>query len=121
MINATTAKHVQLGVNFARTTGIRLIVKNTGHDFSGKSGGAGSLSIWTHYFNSIDYIPEFKDDVMLYSGPGFRGGSGVIARDLYLTADAKGLAVVGGEGQDVGVLGGYIQGGESLIPRLFLL
>lgn len=48
---------------------------------------------------------------MPYSGPAFRGGSGVFARDIYNAADGEGLAVVGGEGQDVGILGGYIQGG----------
>ncbi|KAG9236706.1 hypothetical protein BJ875DRAFT_371506, partial [Amylocarpus encephaloides] len=111
VIKATTVKQVQLGVNFARNTGIRLIVKNTGHEFSGKSSGAGSLSIWTHNLNSIDYVAKFKDDVMPYNGPAFRGGSGVLARDLYKAADAQKLAVVGGEGQDVGILGGYILGG----------
>ena len=54
VINATTPKHIQAGVNFARNTGVRLVVKNTGHDFLGKSGGAESLSIWTHHFKDID-------------------------------------------------------------------
>ena len=58
VINASDVRDVQLGVNFARNTGIRLVVKNTGHDFSGKSGGAGSLSIWTHHFKDIEF-PEF--------------------------------------------------------------
>ncbi|RFU75304.1 fad fmn-containing isoamyl alcohol oxidase [Trichoderma arundinaceum] len=46
-INATTVSHIQLGVNFARNNGIRLVIKNTGHDSLGKSCGAGALSIWT--------------------------------------------------------------------------
>ncbi|KAL1960964.1 hypothetical protein VTO42DRAFT_4852 [Malbranchea cinnamomea] len=36
----------------------RLTIKNTGHDFSGKSAGAGSLSIWTHNLKDIEFIPE---------------------------------------------------------------
>jgi hypothetical protein len=111
VIKATTVKQIQIGVTFARNANIRLVVKNTGHEFSGRSGGAGSLSIWTHQLNSIQYIPNFKDDLMPYSGPAFKGGSGVLARDIYRAADDKGLIVVGGEGQDVGILGGYIQGG----------
>jgi FAD/FMN-containing dehydrogenase len=111
VIRATTVKQIQVGVNFASNTNIRLVVKNTGHEFSGRSGGAGSLSIWTHQLNSIQHIPDFKDDVMQYHGPAFRGGSGVLARDIYRAADEKGSVVVGGEGQDVGILGGYIHGG----------
>ncbi|CZR56523.1 uncharacterized protein PAC_06412 [Phialocephala subalpina] len=42
-INATPVAQIQAGINFARNAGIRLVIKNTGHDFSGKSTGAGSL------------------------------------------------------------------------------
>lgn len=36
VVNATNAGHVQAAVAFARNTGIRLIVKGTGHDISGR-------------------------------------------------------------------------------------
>jgi hypothetical protein len=35
-VNATTPADVQAGVNFARTKGIRLVVRNTGHDLLGR-------------------------------------------------------------------------------------
>ncbi|KAK1634512.1 FAD binding domain-containing protein [Colletotrichum phormii] len=93
VINATSARHVQEGVRFAKGTGVRLVVKNTGHDFSGKSGGGESLSIWTHHLKSIEYIEDVTDDTEGYSVASEYG------------------RVVGGEGQTVGVMGGYIQGG----------
>lgn len=111
VINATEPKHVQLAVNFARNTGIRLVVKNTGHDFLGKSGGKDALSVWTHGFKSIDYIEEYVDDKLNYSGPAFKAGVGVQAFEIYKAAHEKGRIVVGGEGETVGVMGGYIQGG----------
>ncbi|KAF2464847.1 FAD binding domain-containing protein [Lindgomyces ingoldianus] len=111
VINATTPKHIQLGVNFARNTGVRLVVKNTGHDFLGKSGGADSLSIWTHYFKDITYIENFVDKKIGYSGPAFKAGAGVQALEIYKAASEKGRTVVGGEGETVGIFGGYIQGG----------
>lgn len=37
VVNASTAKHVALGVNFAKKWKIRLIVKGTGHDYMGRS------------------------------------------------------------------------------------
>lgn len=99
VINATTPKHVQLGVNFARNTGVRLVVKNTGHDFLGKSGGKDALSIWTHYFKDITYIEEYSDEKLGYTGPAFKAGVGVQAFEIYKAAHEKGRAVVGGEGE----------------------
>lgn len=120
VINATKPEHVQLGVNFARNTGIRLVVKNTGHDFLGKSGGKDALSIWTHHFKDIEYIEEFVDDKIGYSGPAFKAGVGVQAFEIYKAAYEKGKTVVGGEGETVGIFGGYIQGGgHSPLSSLF--
>jgi FAD/FMN-containing dehydrogenase len=98
-VNVTNVAQVQLAVNFARSNNIRLVVKNTGHDFSGKSGGAGALSVWTHYLNNIAYQAKYVDKVLGYSGPAFKFGSGVIAKDAYAAAQAKGLMVIGGEGK----------------------
>ncbi|KAF2850440.1 FAD/FMN-containing isoamyl alcohol oxidase-like protein MreA [Plenodomus tracheiphilus IPT5] len=111
VVNATEPKHVQLAVNFARNSKVRLVVKNTGHDFLGKSGGKDALSIWTHWMKDIDYIEEYVDEEMGYSGPAFKAGSGVQAFELYQAAHDKGRVVVGGEGETVGIMGGYIQGG----------
>jgi len=111
VINATTVADIQTAVNFARNTGIRLVIKNTGHDFSGKSGGAGSLSVFTHHLKDIAYIPSYQDATTNYSGPAFKAGAGVQAYEIYAAAKDQGLVVVGGEGQTVGVMGGYIQGG----------
>ncbi|KAH7116804.1 hypothetical protein B0J11DRAFT_101210 [Dendryphion nanum] len=111
VINATDPKHVQMGVNFARNTGVRLVVKNTGHDFLGKSGGKDALSIWTHWFKKIEYIENYVDKKSGYSGPAFKAGVGVQAFEIYKAAHEKGRVVVGGEGETVGIFGGYIQGG----------
>jgi len=111
VMNATEPKHIQLAVNFARNTGVRLVIKNTGHDFLGKSGGKDALSIWTHWMKDIEYIKEYNDSSLSYSGPAFKSGVGVQAFEIYKAAHEKGRVVVGGEGETVGVMGGYIQGG----------
>ncbi|KAF1843577.1 FAD/FMN-containing isoamyl alcohol oxidase-like protein MreA [Cucurbitaria berberidis CBS 394.84] len=111
VVNATEPKHVQLAVNFARNTGVRLVIKNTGHDFLGKSGGKDALSVWTHWMKSIDYIEKYVDEKLGYSGPAFKAGVGVQAFEIYRAAHEKGKVVVGGEGETVGIMGGYIQGG----------
>ncbi|KAL1800073.1 hypothetical protein ACET3X_000415 [Alternaria dauci] len=111
VVNATEPKHVQAAVNFARNTGVRLIIRNTGHDFLGKSGGKDALSIWTHNMKEIEYIEEYVDEKLNWTGPAFKSGVGVQAFEIYKAAAEKGRIVVGGEGETVGVMGGYIQGG----------
>ncbi|KAL3462057.1 hypothetical protein BJX64DRAFT_149655 [Aspergillus heterothallicus] len=111
VINATNVAQIQLGINFARNTGVRLVVKNTGHDFSGKSGGAGSLSIFTHNLKGLKYIESYKAPGTDWTGAAFKMGAGIQAFEIYKAAAEHGLMVVGGEGQTVGVAGGYIIGG----------
>jgi FAD/FMN-containing dehydrogenase len=110
-VNISTVAQVQLTINFARNNNIRLVVKNTGHDFSGKSGGAGALSIWTHNLKDIEYIPSYSAAGTDYTGPAFKAGVGAQAFEMYEAAHKEGLVVVGGEGKTVGIMGGYIQGG----------
>jgi hypothetical protein len=110
-VNASTTAHVQIAVNFARNTGVRFVIKNTGHDFSGKSGGAGSLSVWTHHLKDIAYIPSYNNATTGYDGPAFKAGAGAQVYEIYAAAHAQGLVVIGGEGQTVGAMGGYVQGG----------
>lgn len=97
-VNATNVAQIQLAINFARTLNIRLVVKNTGHDFSGKSGGAGSLSVWTHNLKDIKFFAKYEAKGTTYSGPAFKAGSGVQAFEIYKAANDKGVVVVGGEG-----------------------
>lgn len=110
-VNVSTTAQLQIAVNFARNTGVRFVIKNTGHDFSGKSGGAGSLSVWVHNLKDIAYIPSYNDATTDYDGPAFKAGAGVQVYEIYAAARDHGLVTIGGEGQTVGAMGGYVQGG----------
>ena len=96
VIDAKTVHDIQIGINWARNLNIRLVIRNTGHDFLGKSMGTGSLSIWTHNFKSINFINSYNGPGG-YSGSAVKVGAGVQTRDLYAAASAKGKIVVGGE------------------------
>ncbi|KAK5652349.1 hypothetical protein OQA88_10541 [Cercophora sp. LCS_1] len=108
-VNVTSVRHIQLAVNFARNANLRLVVHNTGHDFLGKSTGAGALSIWTHNLKSISYISRLVTPS--YTGPALKLGAGVQVGEVYAFAHANNVTVVGGECKGVGVAGGYIAGG----------
>ncbi|KAK7951195.1 FAD-binding domain-containing protein [Apiospora aurea] len=110
VVNATTAKHVQIAVNFARNKGIRLVVKNTGHDFGGRSVGAGSLSIWLHHMKETQRLPSFSPGN--YTGTAARFGTGVEAWEVSnFTAAHGGITVVAPGGNTVGGVGGWVGGG----------
>ncbi|KAI7553012.1 hypothetical protein KC331_g1517, partial [Hortaea werneckii] len=110
-VNVSTTAQLQVAVNFARNQGLRFVIKNTGHDFSGKSGGAGSLTVWVHNLKDIAYFPSYNDATTDYNGPAFKAGAGVQVYEIYAAARNHGLVTVGGEGQTVGAMGGYVQGG----------
>ncbi|KAK3987469.1 bifunctional solanapyrone synthase [Cladorrhinum sp. PSN332] len=109
-VAVTKVSHIQLALNFARNLNLRLVVKNTGHDFGDKSIGAGALSIWTHKLKDIRFIPNYTCGTK-YSGPAFRLGAGVATEEVYQAAEANNVTVVGGECRTVGMAGGYIAGG----------
>ncbi|CAE6451687.1 unnamed protein product [Rhizoctonia solani] len=58
-INAQNDSHVSEAVKFADKYNLSLVVKNTGHDFLGRSSGAGSFSIWTHNLKGINFSSSF--------------------------------------------------------------
>lgn len=109
VVAATNVAQIQLAVNFARNLNLRLVIHNTGHDFGAKSTGAGALSIWTHHLKSVQFFKAYNGHG--YKGPAFKVGAGVQAFEIYEAARKQGVTVVGGEGETVGVMGGYIQGG----------
>lgn len=95
-MKATNVAQIQLAVNFARNLNLRLIIHNTGHDFLGKSTGAGALSIWTHHLKDVKFTKNYRGNSK-YTGPAFKIGAGVQVKDLYQAADREGYTAVGGE------------------------
>lgn len=95
VVKVKNVGQIQLAINFARNLNLRLVVHNTGHDFLGKSTGAGALSIWTHHLKDIKFIESYKTPS--YSGPAFKLGAGVQVGELYAAANKYGVTAVGGE------------------------
>ncbi|CRG84838.1 hypothetical protein PISL3812_02027 [Talaromyces islandicus] len=104
-----SATDVQTVLAFARRYNIRLVIRNTGHDYLGKSTGPGALALWTHHLKSIAY--EAKYESSWYTGPALRVGAGVQGFEALDAAHALGFIVVTGHCPDVGIAGGYTQGG----------
>ena len=58
-VNASSAQDIQAAVKFANKHNLRLVIKNTGHDYLGRSSGRGGFMVWTHNLKSMSYNPSF--------------------------------------------------------------
>ncbi|KAK3902803.1 FAD-binding domain-containing protein [Staphylotrichum tortipilum] len=107
-VNATGPGDYQTTLQFAQAHNIRLVIRNTAADYNGKSSGAGSLALWTHHLKSKEIL-EYRSNG--YSGTAFRFGAGVQVTEAYEFSLAHGHLVVGANVPEVGLVGGYSQGG----------
>ncbi len=112
-VNATCTADFQKTVAFVRRHNIRLVVRNTGHDYNGKSTGAGALAIWTHYLKTQEVVDYQSPS---YTGKAVKLGAGVEIAESYAFAQQHGFVNVGGDCPTVGVAGGYTQGGGGHGP-----
>ncbi|KAL4786903.1 hypothetical protein BJX76DRAFT_354715 [Aspergillus varians] len=108
-VTVSKPEHVSKALAFASAHDIRLVIRNTGHDYQGKSTGAGSLGLWMHNLKQIKIQHDYEDK--FYTGPAINIGAGVQGFDAYAAADRVGYQVVAGECPSVGIAGGYTQGG----------
>ncbi|KAH3908845.1 hypothetical protein HBI56_072120 [Parastagonospora nodorum] len=99
-------------INFTQTHNVRLVIKNTGHDYMGKSTGRGALSLWTHNLKSRQLVNYSSAH---YTGPAIKVGAGVTGGEALVHASASGYRIVSGDCPTVGYSGGYSSGGGHSI------
>ncbi|KAJ7272964.1 hypothetical protein C8J57DRAFT_1063477 [Mycena rebaudengoi] len=110
-INVRTKADVVAAFKFTRKTSVPLVIKNTGHDYKGRSSAPGSLALWTHNLKNISYNANFVPKGCSASSPGLTVGAGVQWMEAYHFADSHNFTIVGGTDRTVGVSGGWVQGG----------
>ncbi|KDR72263.1 hypothetical protein GALMADRAFT_767519 [Galerina marginata CBS 339.88] len=113
-IEAQCVRDVQAAFAFSKKTKIPLSIRNTGHDYKGRSSQIGSLALWTHNLRSITYDKQFIPKACGKSVTPLAAvtyGAGVVWGDLYNFADANNITLPGGADTSVGAAGGFIQGG----------
>ncbi|KAJ5811086.1 FAD-binding domain-containing protein [Penicillium robsamsonii] len=107
-VDVNNAETVAKAFKFAAEKNIRLSIKNTGHDYIGRSNGQGSLALWTHNLKALSF---FNYSSAEYTGPAAKAGAGVQFKDAYKLAADNGFRLTGGYCPTVGMVGGYVQGG----------
>ncbi|KAJ3756095.1 FAD-binding domain-containing protein [Lentinula raphanica] len=102
--------------HFARNFKVPLVIKNTGHDYKGRSSGNGALSLWVNFDPNFSPAGCSNRDTF----PGITFGSGVSFLSLMDFAEKHNLTVpTAGDGTVAGG-GGYLQGGgHSVLSNAF--
>jgi FAD/FMN-containing dehydrogenase len=114
-VNVTGPEDIVATIRFADANNIRLVIRNTAHDYMGRSTGAGALAIWTHYLKGVEVI-DWSD--AQYTGKAAKIAAGV--QGFEISEATSDVIVVTGECPTVGVAGGYTQsGGHSPLSTAF--
>ncbi|KAJ7485420.1 FAD-binding domain-containing protein [Mycena latifolia] len=112
-IDVHDASDVQAAFKFSKKTGVPLVVKNTGHDYKGRSSAPDSLALWTHNLQSLSYHASFVPAgcPASHAKPGVTMGAGSIITNIIAFAEANNITVVTGSETSVGASGGWVMGG----------
>ncbi|PPR04848.1 hypothetical protein CVT24_007236 [Panaeolus cyanescens] len=102
---------VKAAIKFSKKTKVPLVIKNTGHDYKGRSAGIGSLALWTHHLNQLQFKPAFVPE-KCSSKPvtAITMGAGAEFVDIYAFATQNNVTFVGGADPSVGASGGWVMG-----------
>ncbi|KAF8629481.1 hypothetical protein AX15_003414 [Amanita polypyramis BW_CC] len=122
-VDARQVSDVQAAVKFSAKYNLRLVVKNTGHDYLGRSMARGAFMLWTYNLKNISYdgyfIPQGSPNNRSYEAITL--GAGVQWYEAYNAVNVLGRVVVGGLsiGGSIGAAGGWIMGGghSPLAPK----
>lgn len=58
-VDARSESDIQAAINFVKQHDLKLVVKNTGHDYLGRSTARGSFLIWTHNMKETSHHSTF--------------------------------------------------------------
>ncbi|PWN49215.1 FAD-binding domain-containing protein [Violaceomyces palustris] len=98
---------IQATLSFAKKNNIKVVIKNTGHEYLGRASAPDSLMIWTHHLKSLSYTSNWSGT----GKPAIVMGAGIQADEAYKFADQKGVTITLGAYNSVGVAGGFAQAG----------
>jgi FAD/FMN-containing dehydrogenase len=94
---------------------MRLIIKNSGHDFAGRSAARHSLQLSTYRLKNITIVDNFVtrggNGEETSHGSAVHVSAGVGVKELYTAVGQQNLTVIAGLSHTVGACGGYVQGG----------
>ncbi|KAI7902190.1 uncharacterized protein BX663DRAFT_512034 [Cokeromyces recurvatus] len=125
-LNSTSPDDIATVIRFAAKRHIAFNIKNSGHDYLGRSTSPDSITVWTHSLQRIEFHTSFQPEgcnkQLSHQDGFFTLGGGVKWLDAYQAADRYNVTIVGGAQPGVSTTGGWLQGGghSILTPTLGL-
>lgn len=121
VVNATTSYRVAKALIWAGKKNIRVVVKATGHSYTGRSIGHGSLSIWTHNLRGMDYIEDYepKDCPAAGAFDAVRVAAGHNNGEIQAYLGPYGKVIVSGTNPSVGIVGWLTGGGHGYLSSTY--
>ncbi|KIY66940.1 FAD binding domain-containing protein [Cylindrobasidium torrendii FP15055 ss-10] len=111
-IDVHEASDISTAFAFSREHNVPIAVKNTGHDYKGRSSVPNSLGLWTHNLKDISYSTEFVPEGCNTSGySAVTMSAGVQWNEAYSFAELNNITLAGGTDRSVGASGGWLMGG----------
>ncbi|GBE81597.1 Uncharacterized FAD-linked [Sparassis crispa] len=111
-VQVSNAQEISAVVNWAVQNKVKTTVKNTGHDFLGRSTAPSTLQVWTHSMDSITYDAAFVPQGSSSSPvPAVTIAAGAQVENIYAFLEANNISAVLGGCLTVGAAGGFVQGG----------
>lgn len=111
---ARSEKDIQAAVRFAKSHNLHVVIRNTGHDGTGRSSGPGSLQINTSRLKRIQFVDDFIPRGGQRSlGSAVTAGTGMLGIDLLTAAGKHGVNIISGTASSVGCTGGFLLGGGT--------
>jgi hypothetical protein len=119
-LNSTSVQDIAAVIQFSQKYHIAFNIKNTGHDYFGRSTSPNSITVWTHPLQKIEFHESFQSCGEDQPYKAFTFGAGVNWFDAYRAAHEHNVTLVGGAQAGVGVAGGWLLGGgHSVLSPAF--
>ncbi|KKK22263.1 hypothetical protein P175DRAFT_0500164 [Aspergillus ochraceoroseus IBT 24754] len=121
-LEVKTASDVIAAFAFSNCSGVPLSIKNSGHDYLGRSSGKGTLNLWMRNLQSMSYSATFAPAGCCTnkSYNAITVGAGVNFAEAYAFADSYNVTILGGYSPTVGLSGGWVQmGGHSILSPVY--
>ncbi|KAI0938398.1 hypothetical protein AcW1_001860 [Taiwanofungus camphoratus] len=119
-IDVRSPSDVQAALDFSLATGVRLSVKNKGHDYKGRSSGKNTLALWVTNLNSIAHNATFRPEGCSSTYDAITIGGGALLEDVYEFVDSINRTFIGGYHQTIGTGGGwFLGGGHSILTPVY--
>ncbi|PVH93884.1 FAD-binding domain-containing protein [Periconia macrospinosa] len=112
-VNATQVDDIVTTVQFAKKHNLKFRIKNTGHDYTGRSAGEGSFALWTRHMKGIEYLESFKACPDSNTENVLAVSPATLVEELYAVGAQHGVVTTGGFAPTVGAGGGFPLGGGT--------